>query len=315
MRFRLLDLSLGFFGTWGLSLAQVDRGHTYHALFTFWYFPKQKIIQVQFLWVFDLMVNLKNRNRVPMFWLFLPLLLFLVSCSNIPQQGSASVGCGYDIRTPGHILLDCVPAQLPMTFTVAPSATLVPSTNTPTSTLAPTSTSIPVATATPPTSPATPFSTPTRIAGPTNSPAPTSGPRVGNLVQAVVRNGNNFQVRVRDCTGRSEISPVTCPQAKIEGKDSFGNLVLVDFFILPTAAFRAWRIYYPSNDKNNVWVSITSDSSTSRFWGAVCHTGTPLLQVFFMGGYTPEQDILAIWWELFQKGEAPEPQSCSYPLG
>lgn len=246
-------------------------------------------------------------------YLILLLLFLVVGCSNVPQSGNVSVDCGYVINADKSVTLNCL-STLPATFTPVPTATAT-ATNTPTATLTPTLFVTPtqIVSSTP-----SPTSSPSQLPTPTGTltitvPVPTPG--FGFPINAVIRNGFDFAVRVRDCKGMSEANPITCPQAKIQGKDANNNTILVDFMVQPSTAFRIWRVHYPTNNGQNVWGAISSDAATNRFWAAICYQGNPLLHVYYMGGYTPEQDILAIWWSLFQAGTAPAPQNCTYPVG
>lgn len=215
------------------------------------------------------------------------LLLILVGCSNIPQSGNVSASCSYIINDNKSVTLNCIPV-MPATYTPSPTSAASTSTN-----ISP---------------------TPTAVTS-TVTPSPTGLPRAGFPTQAVVRNGSTTQVRVRDCRNMSDINPFLCPQAKVNGLNAAGNMVLVDFYITPNTAFRLWRVHRPQNNNRYVWGSFSSDASVNHYWTAICYNSVALLDAYNMNGYTPVQDILTIWWELYQNGQAPVPQSCTYPEG
>lgn len=145
-----------------------------------------------------------------------------------------------------------------------------------------------------------------------------ASPRSGTLVQAVLRNGSQSNIRVRDCTNISEANPINCPIANIQtgASNPDGSPVMTEFFIRPGTAYRVYRVHFPANNDQYVWVSISPDTPfygiQIRWWAALCFGSTALLDAYFYENLSATDNVLGIWWEDYQAGAAPVPQSCFY---
>lgn len=205
---------------------------------------------------------------------------------------------------------------LAVSTTIAPSLTLAPS-------LTPTATRTPIPGGTP-----TQLPTPT---GATATPTLTPGPHPGEAAALVVRNPNNELVRVRDCKGMSENNPYLCPQALVIPKDppppsscpapfvrTADGQCLEKLYIHFGGAFQGYRVHFPKNNATEVWIAMQPDTITlTRWWAAACYASTPLLQVYFMGGFSPnDPNVLGTWadWYFYHPEKLPVPVSCHNPL-